>query len=968
MFSRYSVTNRGSPSAVAPHNLLTRTTPCAAGRCPYVRLTAKERILIHLADFAKYAGVAEVPPEMGQEGIAHAAAIYVQHVRQFVDPLLKEGLVRERTAHVKGHRRRLKVYDLTDQGRLVAARLREEVRVSPIRVQGPAGIEETTFGEAVRRAGGKARLSDLLRAAAEHDVLELSSFGSEGPAKFIERLGEAPRPRTFVGRSKEVEALTRDGGEPRVFFVRGVAGIGKSSLAAEACERLRGTCNLYWHRIRPWDTRLSILAGLAEFLEPVGRPGLRAVLRRGETEAADRVLREDLPGSRSVLVFDDVHEAGPELVGVLRFVKEVVADTPDAKAILLSRRAVPLYDRRDVTILHRVQEIDLQGLGAKEIEDLMASQPGGAQLLRTARRLGGHPLFLELLRSTMRDGLSAESLKDVRQFVEEEIYSDLSDAERRMMKVAALYAVPFPKEVLFVEPSLTHDVLLSLTAKALVRPVAEGTFGVHDTIRDFFSSILTPYEREGLAAGAVSHLVRLSEKATAEKDFITALNCLSNAVGLTTSTSQQAALYESLGDTHEHIGDLPGALSSYKEAIRRAHDPEAVARLHRKTAAALQIRAQVAPAIAEIEAGFAALDSKPSVERGWLNFVQCRIALAQENWTGAREYGEAALTAFQTAADKSGEAMTKLELANLLIYAQGSAAEAEGYLTSALELGDAVLEPDFRARVHIILANLYANRIGDYTRASQNIAIVEAMQDSITDPHVRRSLLFLEAWFALFQRADYRAAEGWFMEAVALARRIHAPSSLTFAKLGLAYVVYFEGRVEEAREAFERCVVEIDAQGFFGYGIEARWMVAECSLRLEDLAGFLRIAEEFRDPRLSPGVEARPFHARVIEGISYVVRGEKVPSEAAFRGALRLIETHEMAPDAAIEAFVHWFYGVALRAMGEDREADEQLEMGVARLESGGLKGQLAVAQQTEPRLVDFLRHVYDSKAKGAGR
>jgi hypothetical protein len=54
--------------------------------------------------------------------------------------------------------------------------------------------------------------------------------------------------------------------------------------------------------------------------------------------------------------------------------------------------------------------------------------------------------------------------------------------------------------------------------------------------------------------------------------------------------------------------------------------------------------------------------------------------------------------------------------------------------------------------------------------------------------------------------------------------------------------------------------------------------------------------------------------------------------------------------------------------MGEDREADEQLEMGVARLESGGLKGQLAVAQQTEPRLVDFLRHVYDSKAKGAGR
>lgn len=932
-----------------------------------MRLTAKERILIHLADFAKYAGVAEVPPEMGQEGIAHAAAIYVQHVRQFVDPLLQEGLVRERTAHVKGHRRRLKVYDLTDQGRLIAARLREQVRTSPIRVHGPAGIEETTIGEAVRQVGGRTRLSDLVRAAAEHDVIELSALGSEGPAKFIERLGEAPRPRTFVGRSKELEALTRAGGDPRVFFVRGVAGIGKSSLAAEACERLRGTCNLYWHRIRPWDTRLSILAGLAEFLEPAGRPGLRAVLRRGEPEAADRVIREDLPGSRSTLVFDDIQEAGPEVVGLLRFLKDVIADTPDARAILLSRRAMPLYDRRDVTILHRVQEIDLQGLSPKEIEGFLSSEPGGDQLIRTAGRLGGHPLFLELLRSTSRDGLSAESMKDVRQFVEEEIYSDLSDAERRMMKVAALYAVPFPKEVLFGEPSLSHDILLSLTAKALIRPIAEGTFGVHDTIRDFFSSILTRHEREGLAPVAVSHLVRLSEEATAGKDFITGLNCLSNAVGLATSPGQQAALYETLGDTHEHIGDLPGALSSYKEAIRRAEDPEAAARLHRKTAAALQIRAQLAPAIAEIEAGFASLGSRPSVERGWLNFVQCRIALAREEWAEARKYGEAALTAFQSAADPSGQAMTKLELANVLIYAQGSPAEAEAYLTSALELADAVKEPDFRARVHIVLANLYANRIGDYTRASRNIEVVETMQDSITDPHVRRSLLFLEAWFALFQRADYRAAEEWFTQALTLARRIHAPSSVTFAKFGLAYVVYFEGKVEEARKAFERCVVEIDAQGFFGYGMEARWMVAECCLRLDDVAGFLRIAEEFRDPRLSAGVEARPFHARVLDGIGHVVRGNRVPSEAAFTGALRLIETHEMAPDAAIEAFVHWFYGVTLRAMGEGRAGAEQLRLGVARLESGGLKGQLAVARETEPQLVDFLRREYDSKTDRAG-
>src|SRR2546426_9366238 len=102
---------------------------------------------------------------MGQEGVAHAAAIYVQHVRQFVGPLLKEELVRERTAHVKGHRRPLKLYDLTDRGRVVAAHLREQVRASPTRVRWPDRIQETTLSHACRQVGGSTRFSGLVRAA-----------------------------------------------------------------------------------------------------------------------------------------------------------------------------------------------------------------------------------------------------------------------------------------------------------------------------------------------------------------------------------------------------------------------------------------------------------------------------------------------------------------------------------------------------------------------------------------------------------------------------------------------------------------------------------------------------------------------------------------------------------------------------------------------------------------------------------
>src|SRR6266567_7043391 len=150
-----------SRSVRTPAHTFLRPHPALQRPVPVVRLTAKERILIHLADYAKYADVVEVTPEMGQEGIARAAGIYVQNVRQFLDPLLKEGLGRGRTAPVKGHRRRLKVYDLTDSGRLSASRLREQVRGERIRVRDATGLRETTVGELVREASGKITIAAL---------------------------------------------------------------------------------------------------------------------------------------------------------------------------------------------------------------------------------------------------------------------------------------------------------------------------------------------------------------------------------------------------------------------------------------------------------------------------------------------------------------------------------------------------------------------------------------------------------------------------------------------------------------------------------------------------------------------------------------------------------------------------------------------------------------------------------------
>lgn len=935
-----------------------------------VRLTAKERILLHLADFAKFADMVEVPPEMAQDGIARAVGIHLQHVRQFIGPLLQDGLVRERIAHVWGHRRRLKVYDPTETGRLAAARLREQVRGEPIRVRDARGVREMTVGEALRESAGKAPFAGIVRAAMEGEVVDLAALAAGPPSAFVERLAEAPRLEAFVGRRAELETLTRVSDGPRLFMVRGVAGIGKSSLAAKACERLRVTRNLFWHRVRTWDTRLSILTSLADFLAATGRPGTRAVLARGEGGGADEVVRTDLPGSKSVLVFDDCHEATPEVLGFLRFLKDVIADAADVLVIVLSRRALPIYDRRDVALRGLVQEIDLQGLETEEIEALLLAEPHGARLKDAARALGGHPLFVELLRSAAHRGPEAQSLRDVRRFIEEEIYADLSEAERRMMKIAALYAVPFPRDAVFADPELSHDVLLSLVAKSLIRPTGDDAFGVHDTIRDFFASILTPTERQALAPVAVDQLLHLSEQATAVKDFVAALNCLSNALDLQPSRARQATLWGALGDTHERIGDLPAALAAYAEAARYTERQESVARLHRKAAAALQVRGEMAPAISEIEAGFQVLGQRTSVERGWLHLLLCGIATDKEEFAEAREHGGAALAAFQAFGDARGQAQTLLELGNLEIYSpRGNLAQAERHLMSALKLSETIGGPEFRTRVHIVLANLYGNRLGDIKSASRHWEAVEAQGDSITDPHIHRSSLMLRAWFTLYQLADYRVAEDLFQQASALARKIHDPATVVYANYGLAQVLYFEGKIEEACQAFERCALEMaDSQVVPGSEIEALWMVAECSLRLGDGDGFARVVAAYHDSARSAGVATRPIHARVLEGLNCVFHGDRAGCESAFAEAFRLIETHFSVPDPPLVGLPLFFYGVALRAFGSHRRGKAQIRQAFAFLVGKGLHAQLAAFRQADNQLVEFLRRASATVSPGSLR
>jgi len=145
-----------------------------------LRLTAKERILLHLLHFARYADSSEVPPELTQERIAEAAGIERRHFTQYVYPLEEDELIRERTSRVRGGVQKRRVYVLTEEGVRRSIGVRDRVWSATVRVRDASGIREVTVAEALLEARGSMSVLDILRESIETGVVDLTRSASSG--------------------------------------------------------------------------------------------------------------------------------------------------------------------------------------------------------------------------------------------------------------------------------------------------------------------------------------------------------------------------------------------------------------------------------------------------------------------------------------------------------------------------------------------------------------------------------------------------------------------------------------------------------------------------------------------------------------------------------------------------------------------------------------------------------------------
>ena len=480
-----------------------------------------DRILMHLWEQDHQADHYLVSHEVTRPGIAEICALHPPNVSRSMRELMTSGWVSEHTRTIRGDNRRQKTWQLTEDGRAEARERISEMRSKMVLVRGNDGkLLEVRADQAASHLRTNLTLLQVLMHAQHEGVLNFGDirFGAIvrtessdlPPPGSLSLLAGAhstyhikpPQTRTVHGRSEQRETLNSwHSSETPAFALSGIAGCGKTTLASfwmDGMLEKNPDLMAMYYPCQPWDSPLGIATSLLHRLgistddstdDPYGiigtlplKPGARFDLdsyrRRMVAHLQDE---EDHRGERTkafLIILDDVHNLGTEgnhLLGALL----QIAETTSMRLLLISRTSMTFYDRRDVHMRGRVQELALSGLTIEEISQWLETLdlPSKAPAEEIHRATGGHPLAVELLEmygQTLHD--------DWLRFLDEEILDVLPSDHREILALLAVADKPVPWTLLASAANFDGLPPSDLIERGLMLELSDGMW-LHEALR-----------------------------------------------------------------------------------------------------------------------------------------------------------------------------------------------------------------------------------------------------------------------------------------------------------------------------------------------------------------------------------------------------------------------------------------------------------------------------------------------------
>lgn len=477
-------------------------------------LTVQDRIVLHLMDYQNFSDKYEVPAQVTQRGIGEAIEIAWSNVPRAMKKLVSDGIVEEKSARIKGDKRKKKAYFLTHKGYSSALALKQEMGTRPILVVDGDTQREILTSDLAKETGlSLSFLSFVMKIATDgkFDVARARAVGST-PAGIVEAIEGAPAIRGFVGRDGDLSALNSIITAHLVAVVWGVAGVGKTTLAMKSIEPMKGKRSVFYVRLRTWTNLVGVLMPLARFLGKMRRTRLLTYISTTTQHAVGdlpSVLREDFDQIDAVLYFDDLQDAPQEIQQFVRLLVEVKPEYPNLAIVLISRPLPHIIDRREVAVTKRVVEVKLEGLDKASARLIVRPEiiASPEEFEEVYKRTGGVPLLLELAQPTTRPAYTS----DAAAFVQNEIVKRLTPGALDLVSLSSVFRTTVKRDALFALPSAKPDHLEELVRFDLLRERPDGRYDIHDVVREFVYTKLTPQQLIEFHTAAAEFLIKSEE-------------------------------------------------------------------------------------------------------------------------------------------------------------------------------------------------------------------------------------------------------------------------------------------------------------------------------------------------------------------------------------------------------------------------------------------------------------------------
>ncbi len=598
-----------------------------------ISLPQKKRLLLYLERFEKFQWAWEVPFGISQDGIGEALDILINNVSRTLSGMVEENLVTSRLAHVQGIVRRRRIYFLSEKGIHEAALLKSNLDAQVIPYTDSEGKTEELplfkVREAISHIAKRpVSIFDIMEYLRTRDVVSAQEFSIYiekrieiqrkiviPERKLVHRISPMPSVQNFVGREKELEVLRNwmQSKNKPIMVIQGIAGIGKTALAARFADECKGNKNLFWHRFHEWDSLKNLADELSQFLSDLGRRQMAAKLRGKKViDIAEfgNLAMDEIQGLSALLFFDDTQKAASQMISFLSFMVERWGNLHDVGMIVLSREQGRFYDSRDVHVRKVIMVMPLGGLDVEQSQQLLGPEFSEKyQEIHGFTR--GHPLFLELIKSSSK----VEFSQDINTFLEHEILWDLNVHDREILERLSVFRDPVPIPQILGE-EMDYALITSLSRKGLVEESQKNLIESHELIKDFIYNRM-PSEKISLLhkkaaeyymdtgknhgegevealyhlqkAGEVKSAVKLATNisyAIAELGLPEIRNLFSHFRTDSLSEEEYAELLFIKGDIFAHHEEWFEALKNYQECLRlntQMHaPPKKLAELHNR--------------------------------------------------------------------------------------------------------------------------------------------------------------------------------------------------------------------------------------------------------------------------------------------------------------------------------------------------------------------------------------------------